>query len=192
MDELTASPAFLDPSTRILVHATYDEDETAKAYFKNHEFDSAGNPNPYYDQACEDEYDAADDDDLFPENYCAPEGCTDLLQCTLNENDNKVYSILLGSALNPQLAGTTDDTYYTHYSVLATLQANWGLGTLGRNDETAPPFRMTPTSGATMSTVTDSGATSSNGNSALVASWWVGIVPGIALVVLLVECIILL
>ena len=160
---VTASPA-MDQS-RVLVHATYDEDETAKTYYYNHPFDNTGQPNPYYDQACEDKVNAADDDaTYYPSNYCAPEGCKDLLECTLNENDNKVYSILLGSALDPQLVGATDDTHYTHYSVLATLQANWGLDTLGRNDETAAVFHITgDMSDSTTGSSPFSGATSSTG-----------------------------
>ena len=32
------------------------------------------------------------------------------------------------------LKNTTDDTFYTHYSCLSTVEANWGLGSLGRGD----------------------------------------------------------
>jgi hypothetical protein len=32
------------------------------------------------------------------------------------------------------LKGTIDSTYYTHYSTLSTVQANWQLKNLGRND----------------------------------------------------------
>lgn len=39
-----------------------------------------------------------------------------------------------GGALPSELKGTTDDTFYTHYSSLSTVQANWGLGSLGRQD----------------------------------------------------------
>ncbi|KAJ5946149.1 hypothetical protein N7454_002988 [Penicillium verhagenii] len=41
--------------------------------------------------------------------------------------ENRVYSILLGGAVPEHLKGTTDDTFYTHYSVIASLSANWGL-----------------------------------------------------------------
>jgi hypothetical protein len=47
---------------------------------------------------------------------------------------NHVAGILLGSALPKELKGTTDDNYYNHYSHMATVQANWGLHTLGRWD----------------------------------------------------------
>ncbi|KAJ5378023.1 Phosphate-repressible acid phosphatase [Penicillium cataractarum] len=48
--------------------------------------------------------------------------------------ENRVYSILLGGAVPEHLKGTTDDTFYTHYSVIASLSANWGLPSLGRWD----------------------------------------------------------
>jgi Phosphoesterase family len=48
--------------------------------------------------------------------------------------NNKVLSLLLGGAVPESLRGTTDSTYYTHYSSLSTVQSNWGLGCLGRGD----------------------------------------------------------
>lgn len=47
---------------------------------------------------------------------------------------NHVAGIILGSALPSNLVGTTDSSYYNHYSELSTVQANWGLHTLGRWD----------------------------------------------------------
>lgn len=47
---------------------------------------------------------------------------------------NRVFSILLGGAVPDHLKGTTDNTFYTHYSVIASLSANWGLPSLGRWD----------------------------------------------------------
>ncbi|KAJ6111481.1 Phosphate-repressible acid phosphatase [Penicillium sp. IBT 18751x] len=47
---------------------------------------------------------------------------------------NRVYSILLGGAVPSHLKGTKDDTFYTHYSIIASLSANWGLPSLGRWD----------------------------------------------------------
>ncbi|KAJ5301505.1 hypothetical protein PENANT_c002G04207 [Penicillium antarcticum] len=47
---------------------------------------------------------------------------------------NRVYSVLLGGAIPKHLRGTTDDTFYTHYSIIASLSANWGLPSLGRWD----------------------------------------------------------
>lgn len=32
------------------------------------------------------------------------------------------------------LRGKTDSTFYTHYSALSSVEANWGLGALGRGD----------------------------------------------------------
>ncbi|KAI9931838.1 hypothetical protein ASPWEDRAFT_104194 [Aspergillus wentii DTO 134E9] len=47
---------------------------------------------------------------------------------------NKIFSILLGGAIPNHLKGTKDDTFYTHYSIIATMSANWGLPSLGRWD----------------------------------------------------------
>ncbi|KAL4922713.1 phosphoesterase family-domain-containing protein [Aspergillus aurantiobrunneus] len=47
---------------------------------------------------------------------------------------NRIFSILLGGAVPDHLRGTEDDTFYTHYSVIATVSANWGLPSLGRWD----------------------------------------------------------
>ncbi|KAJ5960654.1 Phosphoesterase [Penicillium vulpinum] len=47
---------------------------------------------------------------------------------------NRVYSFLLGDAVPKHLRGTTDDTFYTHYSIIASLSANWRLPSLGRWD----------------------------------------------------------
>ncbi|PLB46755.1 acid phosphatase PHOa [Aspergillus steynii IBT 23096] len=47
---------------------------------------------------------------------------------------NRIFSILLGGAIPDNLKGTKDDTFYTHYSVIATMSANWGLPSLGRWD----------------------------------------------------------
>jgi len=62
-----------------------------------------------------------------------------LIVLTFDENetsdiDNKVYTLLLGGAVPVNLKNTTDTTYYSHYSCLSTVQANWGLGSLGRQD----------------------------------------------------------
>jgi len=58
---------------------------------------------------------------------------------TFDENEiypleNRVYSLLLGNAIPSNLTGTNDSTFYTHYSQLSTVQANWGLYNLGRQD----------------------------------------------------------
>ncbi|KAJ7192447.1 phosphoesterase family-domain-containing protein [Mycena pura] len=64
-----------------------------------------------------------------------------LIILTFDENDsdmfdqqNTVYTVLLGGAVPLELRGTTDDTLYTHYSTISTVQANWNLKSLGRQD----------------------------------------------------------
>ncbi|OCK73011.1 phosphoesterase-domain-containing protein [Lepidopterella palustris CBS 459.81] len=47
---------------------------------------------------------------------------------------NKVFTILLGGAIPDSAKGTTDNTFYTHYSTLSTVEMNWGLPSLGRWD----------------------------------------------------------
>ena len=48
--------------------------------------------------------------------------------------NNHIFSLLLGGAIPENARGTVDSTYYTHYSSLSTVEANWGLGSLGRGD----------------------------------------------------------
>jgi acid phosphatase len=55
---------------------------------------------------------------------------------------NKIVSILLGGAVPSNLKGTTDDTFYTHYSILSTLENNWDLPSLGRYDVGANVFKL--------------------------------------------------
>jgi hypothetical protein len=62
-----------------------------------------------------------------------------LILLTFDENEtetenNRVFAVLLGGAIPDELRGTTDSTFYTHYSALSTVQANWHLGSLGRFD----------------------------------------------------------
>ena len=47
---------------------------------------------------------------------------------------NRIFSVLVGGAIPDHLKGTRDDTFYTHYSTIATVSANWGLPSLGRWD----------------------------------------------------------
>ncbi|KAG6853473.1 hypothetical protein C0991_004089 [Blastosporella zonata] len=56
--------------------------------------------------------------------------------------NNRVFTIVLGNALPKNLIGKTDDTFYTHYSTIATISANWGLHTLGRWDLGANVFKF--------------------------------------------------
>ncbi|KAI1305158.1 hypothetical protein EDD11_005019 [Mortierella claussenii] len=46
---------------------------------------------------------------------------------------NHIWTALLGDSVKA-LQNTVDATYYTHYSLISTLEANWGLDNLGRND----------------------------------------------------------
>ncbi|KAJ5586951.1 Acid phosphatase [Penicillium hispanicum] len=48
--------------------------------------------------------------------------------------NNHIFSVLVGGAIPDHLKGTRDDTFYTHYSTIATVSANWGLPSLGRWD----------------------------------------------------------
>ncbi|KZV72135.1 hypothetical protein PENSPDRAFT_604818 [Peniophora sp. CONT] len=64
-----------------------------------------------------------------------------LLLLTFDETEtytqnNRVFTVLLGGeeVITKNLTGTKDSTYYTHYSSLSTVEANWGLGSLGRGD----------------------------------------------------------
>jgi acid phosphatase len=45
-----------------------------------------------------------------------------------------VRAILLGSAVPKHLIGTTDNSFYNHFTSISTVSANWGLHTLGRYD----------------------------------------------------------
>jgi len=53
---------------------------------------------------------------------------------------NKVFSVLLGDAIPASSKGTTDGTAYSHYSQMATVENNWGLGDLGLGDASAAAF----------------------------------------------------
>ncbi|PNS14250.1 hypothetical protein CAC42_6763 [Sphaceloma murrayae] len=68
-----------------------------------------------------------------------------LVLITFDENHtytraNRVFSILLGDAIPSSLIGSTDATFYSHYSSLSTVEANWDLHTLGRWDVGANVF----------------------------------------------------
>lgn len=69
-----------------------------------------------------------------------------LIVVTWDEDDyteeNKVLTFLLDPNGNIFKAGTVDDTEYNHYSLLKTVEENWDLGDLGRNDVKAMPFNF--------------------------------------------------
>ncbi|KAJ5757290.1 phosphoesterase-domain-containing protein [Penicillium nucicola] len=56
--------------------------------------------------------------------------------------NNRVFSVLVGGAVPDHLKGTKDDTFYTHYSSIASVSANWGLPSLGRWDCGANLFEI--------------------------------------------------
>ncbi|KIM81495.1 hypothetical protein PILCRDRAFT_821283 [Piloderma croceum F 1598] len=69
----------------------------------------------------------------------------DVVLVTFDETEaqtgpNHVYTAIAGKAVTNK--GATVSTALTHYSVLATLEANFGLGNLGKNDVTATPFPL--------------------------------------------------
>ena len=62
-----------------------------------------------------------------------------LVLLTFDENEtytikNQIWGVLLGDVIPASLRGTTDNTFYTHYSCISSVQANWGLYNLGRGD----------------------------------------------------------
>ncbi|KAG0633291.1 phosphoesterase family-domain-containing protein [Tuber brumale] len=70
-----------------------------------------------------------------------------LILVTFDENHtytrpNRVVGILLGGAVPESVHGTTDSNYYDHYSEISTIEANWGLHTLGRYDVGANVFSL--------------------------------------------------
>ena len=71
---------------------------------------------------------------------------TTLVSVIFDEDDSSTTTNLVFSALIPVnnatskshiKAGTTSSTAYNHYSLLKTVESNWNLGNLGRNDVSA-------------------------------------------------------
>ena len=58
---------------------------------------------------------------------------------TAGPADNHVYGLLLGPKVH---AGSSDGARYTHYSILRTVEDNFGLATLNRGDATELPFGL--------------------------------------------------
>jgi hypothetical protein len=52
-------------------------------------------------------------------------------------SNNKIYTVLVGTAVQ---AGSTSNTRYTHYNLLRTIEDNFQLGNLGREDARATDF----------------------------------------------------
>lgn len=67
-----------------------------------------------------------------------------LIVLSWDEDDYTEKNQILVSLLDPQgtifTAGSKDETLYDHYSLLATVERNWGLPNLGRGDSNATIF----------------------------------------------------
>jgi hypothetical protein len=53
--------------------------------------------------------------------------------------DNQIYSLLIGPGITP---GSTDNNYYSFENILATIEARWDLGNMGRTDAYAEPIEL--------------------------------------------------
>lgn len=70
-----------------------------------------------------------------------------VIQLTYDESEdytkpNQIVSLLLGNGIPKEKEGSEDKTFYTHYSVLATVENNWELANLGRYDVGANVFQF--------------------------------------------------
>ncbi|KAG5978992.1 hypothetical protein E4U55_005673 [Claviceps digitariae] len=70
-----------------------------------------------------------------------------LVLVTWDENEkyadrNNILGILLGDIIPKRLHGSQDKNFYTHYSEIATVSANWDLPTLGRWDVGANVYKI--------------------------------------------------
>lgn len=70
-----------------------------------------------------------------------------LIQLTYDETEdysqpNRIVSLLLGNAVPAAQKGSEDDTFYTHFSLLSTVEHNWELPNLGRYDVGANVFKL--------------------------------------------------
>ncbi|MCX4240390.1 alkaline phosphatase family protein [Paraliomyxa miuraensis] len=54
------------------------------------------------------------------------------------DGPNQVYTVLLGDMIEP---GVVDESY-NHYNLIKTIELNFGLGDLGKNDAAAAPLRV--------------------------------------------------
>ena len=55
------------------------------------------------------------------------------------DGPNQVYTVLLGDMIAP---GANDPTPFNHYSLIKTIERNYGMGDLGKNDRAANWFRL--------------------------------------------------
>jgi phospholipase C len=56
--------------------------------------------------------------------------------------NNRVYAVMFGEPVK-HLKGKKDSEPYSHYSLLRTIEDNWNLGNLGRNDTKAKLIKFT-------------------------------------------------
>ncbi|KUJ23288.1 phosphoesterase-domain-containing protein [Mollisia scopiformis] len=70
-------------------------------------------------------------------------------------NHNNMFTILLGGAIPTSLHGSTDSTFYNHYSMISTVSQNWGLPSLGRWDCNANVFALVANKTGHTNTVVD-------------------------------------
>lgn len=78
-----------------------------------------------------------------------------------NKAHNHIYAALIGDALQPISDGHEDTTRYDHYSLIRTVEENWDLGSLGKNDS-----RTSVISTGTQSTNTSNNSTNSSNDAA--------------------------
>ena len=68
----------------------------------------------------------------------------DVVMVTFDEDSgtvpNHIYTAIAGRAVTN--VGTTDSTALNHFSLLKTLENNFGLGNLGKSDVSATPFSL--------------------------------------------------
>ena len=55
------------------------------------------------------------------------------------DGQNQIYTVLLGDMIEP---GTEIDTPFNHYSLMKTIENNFGIGSLKKNDQDANYFRF--------------------------------------------------
>lgn len=96
-----------------------------------------------------------------------------LVVVTFDENEtykdiNRVYTILLGGAIDSSERGTSDSMYFNHYSVISSVSANWDLHSLGRWDCDANVFSF----------VADSTGYNNTNVSSYDGLWWNESYPG--------------
>lgn len=70
-----------------------------------------------------------------------------VIQLTYDESEdynkpNQIVSLLLGNGIPKAQQGSDDSVFYSHYSMLATVENNWELSNLGRYDVGANVFQF--------------------------------------------------